>query len=140
MKITLFALVTLLHAASLNAEIVVSKGWVKNTVAGINNTAAFMILSNSADKEVDILSASSSMAMSVQIHRMKHENGVMHMSPVRTLSVPANSSVELNPMGLHIMLMGLKSELTIGQQIDIEFRLEGGETLQTILNVRQQGH
>lgn len=140
MKILTITLLTLLHAATLNAEIIVSDAWVKKTLGGVKNTVAFMKFTNTGDKDVDILSASSPIASSTQFHLMKHEGGMMHMSPVKLITVLANSHVELNPAGLHIMMMGLKSDLTIGQQLSIEFKLEGGATLKKTLVVRAQGY
>ena len=56
----------------------------------------------------------------MEIHAMEIDDGVMRMRSVKGgLFIPAGKSLNLIPGGLHIMLMGLTTDLTPGSQHEI---------------------
>ncbi len=48
----------------------------------------------------------------------------MTMSPVEAIDVPANGQVELKPGGYHIMLIGLKQDMKVGDKIKLTLTFE----------------
>lgn len=83
-------------------------------------TGAFMMLHNSSDKDRALIRAASDVAGVVELHTHINENGVMKMRPVPQIAIKANSQTELKPGGFHVMLIDLKRELSVGDQVTIE--------------------
>mgnify|MGYP005839301041 CR=1 FL=1 len=100
-------------------------GWARATLAKQSkNGAAYMIITNSTDKDEKLLGASSDVAEMVEVHNMTFEDGIMRMQEVDELEIPAGETVKLEPGGYHIMLLGLKEPLRVGQQFDVVLNFE----------------
>jgi hypothetical protein len=52
------------------------------------------------------------------------KDNVMSMSPVEAIEVPANGQVELKPGGYHVMLVGLKQDLKVGDIVKLTLVFE----------------
>jgi len=116
--------VLLLAAASgAFAQVKVEQPWARPTVEGQMAGGAFLKIQNvgGADR---LLSASSSAAGMVQLHTMSMEGDVMKMREVEAIDLPAGTTVELKPGGLHLMLMGLKSPLKEGSKVPLTLKFE----------------
>lgn len=68
-------------------------------------------------------------ADSVTVHTSHATGSVVHMSPVRDLTVPADSTLSFVPGGLHFMLHGLRELPAAGQSIPVSLRLARGGDL-----------
>jgi len=100
-------------------------------------TAAYMIIENPSDDPDRLLSASSEIAATVEIHETTMDGEVMHMRPVEDgVTVPANGQVELKPRGLHIMLMGVRDSLEPGDTVTLTLKFESGRTITVEAPVR----
>lgn len=108
---------------ALAADLEVKTPWVRSTVQGQPATGAFMELSSKGGATV--VGASSPIAGTVQVHQMKMDNGVMKMSTLRQLEVPAGGSVSLAPGGYHVMLMDLKQQLKPGDSVPLTLQVKG---------------
>jgi hypothetical protein len=64
-------------------------------------------------------------------------NGVMEMRPIEAIDVPAKSSVTLRPGGLHVMLIGLKNDLKVGDVVRLTLRFEKSGTMKLEAAVRE---
>ena len=114
----LVALASTLAAAPLAvAQVTVSDPWVRGVVPGQMATGAFMRLTAAAD--ATLVDAASPAARIVEIHEMKMEGGVMKMSAIDRLPLPAGKVVELKPGGYHVMLMDLVAPLKEGDTVPI---------------------
>jgi copper(I)-binding protein len=51
------------------------------------------------------------------------------MVPLREVVVPAKGKLEFKPGGKHIMLMGLKRALKVGEKVPLVLKLDGGQSL-----------
>ena len=84
-----------------------------------------MHLMNEGDAEDRLLSADSDVADAVELHESKmDENGVMKMSPIEAVIVPAGGSATLEPGGMHVMLLGLKEDLATGETFELTLNFE----------------
>jgi copper(I)-binding protein len=88
------------------------------------NGAAYMIVANKGTAADRLTSVEGTVADSIQIHQTILKDNVMSMSPVDAIEVPAKGQVELKPGGYHIMLIGLKQDLKIGDQIQLTLIFE----------------
>ena len=100
------------------AAIAVSGAWVRPTAVGMNG-AVYMTLTNHgiADR---LLSASTLLARSAQVHISRMSGGVMSMRPVNGLDLPAGGSVTFSPHGLHLMLETLRKPLRLGDSLAVD--------------------
>ena len=131
---TLFLAAALAAAPAALAQVAVSDPWVRGTVAGQKATGAFMQLK--ADADVSLVGASSPAAGIVEIHEMRMDAGVMRMSAISALPLPAGKAVELKPGGYHVMLMALKAPLKEGDTVPVTltFKDKDGKASTTLVN------
>jgi len=88
------------------------------------NGAVYVKVSNQGPTPDAIVSASSDVAETVEIHEVVNDAGVMRMRPVRRIEVPAGAAIELKPGGYHIMLLGLRYDLRPGDAVKVTLSLE----------------
>ncbi len=95
-------------------------------------TAAFGMLMNHSGKDITITGGSSNVATEVELHEtIANADGSMKMRPKPGgFTVKANNMHELAPGKDHIMLMGLKRELEVGEKITITLDLSDGSTIE----------
>ncbi len=78
------------------------------------------------------------MAEQSQLHTMKMEGNVMRMREVSGIDVPSGKSVELKPGGYHIMFLGLKQPLKVGEHIPITLHFEKAGDVNVDMQVMKQ--
>ena len=109
-------------AAPALAQVSVADAWARAVVPGQNATGAFMRLTAATDATlVDVASPAAQFA---EIHEMRMEGGVMRMSAVEKVPLPAGKPVELRPGGYHVMLMDLKAPLRAGDVVPLTLTIE----------------
>lgn len=106
------------------AGVAVVRPYARATAPGQPNGGAYLTLDNRAGLSDRLLSVSTDVCQSAQLHAMKMEGDVMRMRQVDAVDVPAGRTVVLRPGGLHIMLVGLKSPLKIGDSFPLVLRFE----------------
>jgi copper(I)-binding protein len=134
---SLILIAAAIPAAAGNA-ITVEKAWSRATPEGAQVAAGYLTIVNHGDAPDRLVSISTSVAGKTEIHQMKMADGKMEMRPVPDgIEVPAKGTVTLEPMGYHLMLMGLKAPLQKGETftgslvfehagaVDATFRVEG---------------
>ena len=131
---TLFLAAALAAAPAALAQVAVSNPWVRGTVAGQKATGAFMQLK--ADADVSLVGASSPVAGIVEIHEMKMDAGVMRMSAIPALPLPAGKAVDLKPGGYHVMLLDLKQQLKAGDTVPVTLVVEGKDGKRETIEVK----
>lgn len=128
-----------LVAQSAAPALSVKDAWVRATAAGRVQTGGFMVIENTSATPRKLVSASADVASPVELHEMKQENGMMRMSPVKDLTVPAKGVLELKPGSFHLMLFGLKTPLTAGQTINLTLVFDDGTKVPVKAEVRAPG-
>lgn len=87
------------------------------------NSGVFMTIRNtgSADR---LVKAMSDVASATEVHSTTMANGVMEMRPVEAVEIPAAGVATLQPGGFHVMLIGLKRDLKVGDSVKITLVFE----------------
>lgn len=101
--------------------------------AAIPNGAVFMQLVNQGSVDDSLIGVKTDVANAAELHESKMDaNGVMSMSPVASIPVPAGGSVTLEPGGLHVMLIGLKRDMAVGDKFNLtlDFEKSGSRTVE----------
>lgn len=101
------------------------------------NSAAYLKIENKSDLPVQIVSATSSLADVVELHTSYEDRGVMKMRPIDKIDLQAGEVVDLKPGGLHIMLIGLKKTLRLGQKATININFDNGKSVRGIFEVKK---
>jgi copper(I)-binding protein len=111
--------------------------WVRLVPPGVPNTAAYLGLRNYGGEELWIVGGSSPVAEVTELHEHASDGaGVMRMRKVSGIPVPAGGAVELQPRGLHVMLIGLHAPLAENEHVPITLVTESGQTLRFEARVR----
>lgn len=117
-RLTRFAailgLALLPFSAAFAADVSVTQPWARATPAPGGAGAAFMTITNTGGEADTLTKAASPVANIVELHTHTMDGGVMRMSPVPAIEVPANGAATLAPGGLHVMMIGLKAPLKEG--------------------------
>ena len=109
----------------------VEGAYIRAMPPGQKVTGSFMVLRNPTDKNIALVRAESDVAKNVELHEHIHENGMMKMRPVKQIDIKANSKTDLKPGGYHVMLIGLKRELNLGEKVAMTLHFSDG-TVQKI--------
>lgn len=120
--LSLLALTSCSDSYVLTGEVVTANAYVKSTVGEIMS-GAFMTISNQTDKDMQLVGARSDVAQMVEIHQVV--DGVMSKID-GGLTIAAGQSVELQPGGNHVMLMGLTRNIMTGSEVPITLIFSDG--------------
>ncbi len=104
----LFAMMSNVYAAK---TITVSDGYVKASIPGSDVTASYMTLRNTSNKAITLQKVSSTVSDRIEIHEHSMADGMMRMREVGEITIKANSTVVLQPSGLHLMIFSLKQPI-----------------------------
>ena len=145
---TACVLLALPIASAHGQAIEVKEAWVRGTVPGQKATGAFMNITSKAPAR--LVGAASPAAGAVEIHNMKMAGGVMKMSAVDGIDLPANQTVRLAPGGVHFMFLELKQALKAGDRVPLKltFEVAGGKRdsvdltveVRTVTGEKKHGH
>ena len=114
-------------AAVFGADVEIDGAYARASIPNVPNSAAFFVIKNNSDKDIAITGANSDIAEKNELHTHIKENKMMKMMKIEKLVVPAKSSLELKSGGDHVMLMGLKKELKVGDEISLELSFSDGD-------------
>ena len=127
---------TLITTTSFASDISVSNALVRAVPEGMINSAAFMVLKNNSAQDRSIVSASSNISKVVELHTHTKEGGMMKMRQIDAIAIKSGSETILKPGGLHIMFIGLKHGLKMGDKVNLELVIDDGSKLDLIVPVK----
>ena len=115
-------------------------GYAYATARMQKHGAVFMTIRNVGERPARIIAAAADdVAAAVELHAHSMDNGVMRMREVAGYDIPAGGAVELEPMGRHIMLIGLKRPLSDGERFPLTLTTENHGALRVDVTVRSPG-
>jgi periplasmic copper chaperone A len=133
LSLSLACLATAVFSTTALAQTTVKDAWVRGTVAQQQATGAFFQISSAQGGK--LVSATSPVAATVEIHEMKMVGNVMKMGAVPGLELPAGQTVELKPGGYHVMMMGLKQPLKGGDSVPLTLTVQGADGKSEVLEL-----
>ena len=136
MKSLFTALFVLLSASVWAGSVSVENAYVRHMPPTQKVTGAFMLLKNSSPEDRAAVSAESDIADRAELHTHLHENGMMKMRQVEKIDIPAGGETALEPGGIHVMLIGLKQPLDLGQIVAITLNFDDGSSTQVQAEVK----
>ena len=120
------------------ADITVQQPWARAAVQG-GVGGAFMTIENGGAAPDRLLSVASPVARSIELHTTVRDGDVMRMRPVTAVEVPAHGAVQLQPGGLHVMMMGLTKALAQGETVPLTLTFERAGQVAVAVPVQAAG-
>lgn len=129
MKKILFSSVFVASIA-LAGNIEVSDAYFKATPPNAKNSAAFMKIKNNSNQDIALIGGTNNLSEFTEFHTHVKEDGMMKMIKVEKIIVPAKGSAELKPGDLHVMLIGLKNPVKVGDKVNLTLDFDNGEKIE----------
>lgn len=101
------------------------------------NSAVYFNLHNHGTAADALLRAESDVARVVELHETKMVDNVMQMVPQTKVDVLADADLEFKPGGLHVMLIDLQRDLTVGDKFNVTLVFEKAGPVTVEVEVRQ---
>lgn len=118
------------------AELKVTDAWVKLAPPSASVNAAYMQLTNDQQHLQTITRISADCCAMTMLHQTRHDQDRVFMDHLARLPIPAQSTAELKPGGLHIMLMKAHTPLLVNDPVVITLGFDDGSEQQIHLVVK----
>ena len=126
-------LIILITSACGNSDgIAILDAWARPGFRG-DNSAVYLTINNQTNQGDGLIGANSDVAGGAEIHLSSMDAaGTMTMERQDLVVIPAKDSIELAPGGLHIMLVILGKDLSVGDTfpVTLEFQRAGDITIE----------
>ncbi len=116
----LFACVAMSQAIA--GEVKVNGAWARATAPGQDVGMAAVKVTSA--KDARIIGVTSTASNTAELHTMVFEGGMMKMRQVDFFEMKANQELVLGPGGNHLMLMGLKKPLKVGDTVALTITVQ----------------
>ena len=118
-------------------ELAVHDAWARPTPAVVSVGAVYLRVTSPVDDELVGATVDPAVAASVQLHSTEvDEAGTATMTERVTLPVPAGGALVLDPLGSHLMLVGLATPLTSGETFDLTLEFAAAGLVDVDVEVR----
>lgn len=103
-----------------------------------SNGVVYLVIQNRGGVADRLLRAHANICEATEIHETIMDGDRMMMQPVENgIEIPAQGRAKLEPAGRHIMLMGLKHSLAVGDSVELHLDFEKSGTKTVFSTVRQ---
>lgn len=134
--ILILVFASLLSNACSSQDLSIEDAWARPGTQG-TMSAAYFVINNSTDQDDELLQVDSDIAENVEMHlSTMQDDGTMTMIQQESIPVPALSSTELKPGGLHIMLIGLTEDLRPDDVLNLSLQFKNAGLLNVEVTVR----
>ena len=120
-------------------EIHITGPWARASAGMTTMGAAYMTLDNKGATPDRLIEASSPVAAKTELHTHIIEGDIMRMRAVEGVDLPPGETVEFQPGGLHVMLMGLTAALQEGESFPLTLNFAEAGTTMVEVEVLQPG-
>lgn len=111
-------------------DLEVSGAFARASAGPARNGAVFFTVKNHGKKADVLISAATDVAKKAQLHGHTMKDGMMNMSQVKSgIPVPPGGMAMLKPGGQHVMLMGLKAPLKVGEKLSLVLTFKNGDNM-----------
>jgi len=126
----------LLASSAVADNVRVENAWVRATAPGQKVAGGFMDLT--ADADMTLIGGSSPVSREFELHFMRMQDGVMEMRQMQEIKLPKGKTVSLEPGDLHVMFIGLKSQIKPGQKVPMTLIVKDADGKQQKLAVQAE--
>jgi len=121
----------------------ISHPFAHPTVTGAPSGAAYFTLENIGHKSDSLIQLTSPIAQSVTLHSMSTDHGIMRMREVTTFTIAPGKKWDMSASNddahsYHVMLMGLKHPLKVGDTFPLTLTFKKSGRLTLLVKVEEQ--
>lgn len=118
------------------AQVEIHQPWLKETIPGSENGAAYLTLTNTGSEPLILVGASTAAARLTEIHHHRMADGMMIMEQLPELILPVGEPVVFQPGGHHLMLFGISQPFKPGDTVDFVLQFSDGNEVTFTADVR----
>jgi len=138
MKYFLYLMLVVLTATSTYAsEISIENPRIRLMPPSAPISAGYFLIINNTDKDVILVSVSSSRFELMEMHNIIKDGDVMKMVKQESVIIAANSKLEFKPMSYHLMLIKPVKLVSEGEKIDVTFMTKSGDSISAVFVVKK---
>lgn len=131
------ALIMAASGLSLADGISLNNVWGRFSAPGMTMSGVFMDIANQSGKDDVLVGGSTPVAGKVELHTHVNDNGVMRMREVEGgIALAKGKTASLQPGGLHVMLIGLKQPLKIGDSFPLTLKFKQAKPQTITVNIK----
>lgn len=117
-----------LAAATPSSDVVaVMNAWIREAHPSAPVNGGYMTLVNVGSDDVTLTGVECPGYDAVEIHEMTHVDGMMKMSQLSEVVIPAGGQARFEPGGKHLMLKGPERHLEAGEAVEMTLVFASGE-------------
>jgi periplasmic copper chaperone A len=124
-------------ALAQSASVSVNDAWAR--ASNVSTGAVYLTIANAGSSDDKLIAAQSPVAKTAQLHIEIDDHGIMKMRPLKSVDVKANGKATLAPGGMHIMLIGLKHHLKVGDSFPLTLTFEKAGKIAVTVAVKKAG-
>lgn len=132
MRIRLLALAPIaalmLASCAKEEELYVDKSWVRLAAVQGGPAAGYFTI-HGGPTATALISVAADPAIRVEMHESMEKDGMMTMTPLTSIPVPAKSTVEFKPGGKHVMFFEMRSTVKPGGTLQLQLNFADGNRL-----------
>ena len=121
--------------AHRDGPLVVRDAWVRAADSGATG-GAYLTLANADTTTLTIVSMSTPVAASTELHETMQMSGMVHLMARPDFVLKRDSVLTMAPGGLHLMLTGLNRALHAGDTVSLTLTLADGRSVPVAIPVR----
>jgi copper(I)-binding protein len=140
MKVLALLVALICAAQSANAgELIVHDAWARATAGRSTIGAAYLTLKNAGSTADRLISATTPVAGSVELHASIQDGDVMRMQKLDSIELAPDATVEFKPSGMHMMLVGVAAPLKQGTSFPLTLMFASGKSAKVEVAVMGPG-
>jgi len=112
--------------------------WARASAGAATSGAIYLTLTDHGQAD-RLVSVSTPVAATAEVHESIDDHGVMKMRPVGNLALEPGKPVTFKPGGYHVMLMGLKAPLKAGDSFPLTLNFEHAQPMTVTVSVQAAG-
>lgn len=125
-------------AATDASNITLEHAWARPTAGAATTGAAYFTVTDKGSAD-HLVGVSTPIAATAELHETINDNGMMKMRSVPSIALESGKPVTFKPGGYHVMLMGLKSPLKVGDSFPLTLTFEHAQPITVAAKVEAAG-
>jgi copper(I)-binding protein len=124
-----------LQSAPPAERITVRSGWARMADSGATSGAYLDIVNNDTTTH-SLIGVAADGVDAAEVHESTQHEGMSHMMPRTDLPIAPGATLTMQPGGIHVMLIGVRRRLSVGDSVRLQLRFSDSTVVSTSVPVR----
>jgi copper(I)-binding protein len=120
-------------------DLVIDHPFARATPPGAEVAGAYLKIRNAGKAADRLVRAATPVAGMAEIHEMRVEQSVMRMRAIAGIEIKPGATITLQPGSYHVMLMGLKRPLAVGDKFPLTLTFEKAGSVEVTVEIEAVG-